>query len=306
MLLVSLISEQTIPNLLPILHLKPDVNLFIHTSSEKNSLNPAKRLKSLLPGKEVSLLQVDAYRVDKIYPMLEKAITGQDDIVFNLTGGTKPMPLAAFQLAQKISARCIYYQTEGIRERDQQSVLHWYQAGPDKELEFIRSEPLPALLTLEMYLKAYLGEYEEAKPDPSKAGYFMETAVWQALDGKVDEIKASIKPKGIKDQAEIDLMIRRGNNIAVLEIKSGGKGSNKKALDQLTTIVAREYLGTYASRVIVTRSDDDSKSTWYKTLAAALRVEVIDLQFDIRNNRLHEQDQRILLQRIDQILPTRP
>lgn len=305
MLLVSLISEQTIPNLLPILHLKPEVNLFVHTTSEKNSLKPAQRLKNLVTGSEVQLLQVDAYRADRIYEKLKQAIPEGAEVVFNLTGGTKPMPLAAFQLAQEIGARCIYYQTEGARGRDQQSVLHWYRIE-GSHLAFENSEPLPDLLNLDIYLHAYLDGYQENAPDPSKTGYDLETAVRHALQNKVDEWKTSVVPQGIKDQAEIDLMIRRGNNIAVLEIKSGGEGSNKKALDQLTTIVAREYLGTYASRVIFTRSDSDSKSSWYKALAAALRVEVIEMQFGLKNNRLDERDQRILLQRIDQILPPRP
>lgn len=305
MLLVSLIGEQTIPNLLPILHLNPAENLLAHTSNEKSSLKPAQRLKKMLPVEaETSLLQVDSYHVDKICTKLEAAIGTHTETVFNLTGGTKPMSLAALEVARKHNAKCIYYQTEGVRGRDQQSVLHWYTFDHDGNLAFEKSEPLPTLLTLDMYLKVHIGDYEEEKSAQPKAGDVMESAIRSALQNVVDEIKTNVKPLGVKDQAEIDLLIRRGNNIAALEIKSGGKGSNKHALDQLTTVVAREYLGIYASRVIVTRSDDDSRSNWYKALASALRVEVIEVG-SLKDNRLNDQDLRNFLLRIDQILPRR-
>lgn len=304
-MLLSLIGEQPIPNLLPIRHLKPAENLIVHTDNENASIKPAQRLKKLIPSDlEVSLLQVDAYRVDKIREKLEEALGGRSDVVFNLTGGTKPMSLAALEVARARRATCVYYQTEGKRGRGQQSKLNFYHFNKAGNLLFDRPETLPDnLINLDDYLRAHLDDYEEAG-FASGSGGEMEKAIYAALKGNVDEIKANIKPKGVKDQIEIDLLLRRGNNVAVLEIKSGGQGSNKKALDQLTTMAAREYLGTYATRVIVTRADDDSRSGWYKALAHALRVEVVELQHPLKNQSLHEQDARNLRQRINEILPS--
>lgn len=303
-MLISLIGEQPIPNLLPIRHLKAAENLIVHTSNENASVKPAQRLKRLIPTElEVSLLQVDAYRVDKIREKLEEATGKRTDVIFNLTGGTKPMSLAALEVARTRRAACVYYQTEGPRGRDQQSSLSFYRFDDAGNLVFDHPKALPGnLITLDEYLRAHLEDYAEKDFAPGSGGD-LEKAVVAALKNEMDEIKANIKPLGVKDQIEIDLLARRGNNVAVLEIKSGGQGSNKKALDQLTTMAAREYLGTYATRVIVTRADDDSRAGWYKALARALRVEVVELQHSLQNGRLHEQDVRNLLQRMNEILP---
>jgi hypothetical protein len=303
-MLISLIGEQPIPNLLPIRHLKAAENLVVHTSNENASLKPAQRLKKLIPPElEVSLLTVDAYRVDKIREKLEEALSNRNDVIFNLTGGTKPMSLAALEVARARRATCVYYQTEGQRGRDQQSKLYFYRFDEAGNLVFDHTEALPhGLINLDDYLRAHLEDYEETG-FASGSGGDMEKAVFAALKSEMDEIKANIKPLGVKDQVEIDLLARRGNNVAVLEVKSGGQGSNKKALDQLTTMAAREYLGTYATRVIVTRADDDSRSGWYKALARALHVEVVELQYSLQKGRLHEQDARNLRQRLNEILP---
>ncbi len=303
-MLISLIGEQPIPNLLPIRHLKATENLIVHTNNENASIKPAQRLKKLIPSNlEVSLLQVDAYRVDEIRKKLQETIDERSDVIFNLTGGTKPMSLAALEVARARRATCVYYQTEGQRGRDQQSKLYFYRFDDAGNLVFDHAEALPGgLINLDEYLHAHLDGYEE-KGFATGSGGDLEKAVLAALQGEMDEIKANIKPLGVKNQVEIDLLVRRGNNVAVLEIKSGGQGSNKKALDQLTTMAAREYLGTYATRIIVTRADDDSRSGWYQALARALRVEVVELRSSLQNGHLHEQDIRNLRQRLNEILP---
>ncbi len=307
-IIVSLISEQTIPNLLPLLYLKPTQALLIHTAAEYSSKRPAQRLRALLPSSiKVKMQEVDAYRIDKIQEKLLNLIPSNAPPIFNLTGGTKPMSLAAFQAARALRAQSIYYRTEGDRERGQQSVLYWYAFEQNGTLRFQKREPLPSLLTLDLYLKAYLGEYEPSPIDQKNVGLKLEKAVLEAINegikqGEFDEVQANIQPKGIKKQAEIDLLVRRGNNVAVLEVKSGGEGSEKKALDQLTTIAAREYLGTYARRVLVTLANRNARANWYQALARALRVEVIEIQHLVRDGHLHPQDKRNLIGRLRLIL----
>lgn len=304
MLLISLIGEQPIPNLLPIRHLKAVENLLVHTANENASLKPAQRLRKLIPPDlEVSFVAVDAYRVDRIRAILENSIGDRTDVVFNLTGGTKPMSLAALEVARVRQAACVYYQTEGQRGRDQQSKLYFYRFDEAGNLAFDRAEALlNGLINLDEYLRAHLEGYEEKDFAPGTGGD-LEKAVFATLKSEMDEIKANIKPLGVKNQADIDLLVRHGNNVVAVEVKSGGEGSNKKALDQLTTMAAREYLGTYATRLIVTRADEDSKTDWYKALAHALRVQVVTLQHPLKNGRLHEQDARNLRQRLNEILP---
>lgn len=306
MILVSLVGEQAIPNLVPIRYLKPDENLLVHTDNENASVKPARRLQNLIRSdSEVLTFKVDAFRVDKIRDALAEKLSGKKEVVFNLTGGTKPMSLAIQELARELNAVCIYYQTEGQRGYDQQSVLYFYRFDLQKNMIFDRRETLPSqgLLTLDDYLMAHLVGYEEVTLKEGQSGYEFEKAVLVAIQNNVDEYKANIKPLGVKNQLEIDLLIRRGNNVAVLEIKSGGEGSSKKALDQLTTIAAREYLGTYAVRILVTRGDVDSRSGWYKALAQSLRVNVIEFSKGLVGGRLDSQDAYNLNQRLAELLP---
>lgn len=308
MLLISLIGEQPIPNLLPIRHLKPSSNLLVYTDNEEASKKPAQRLRKLLSGisnLDQDLLLKDAYRVDLIRSALREKLAGGVDIVFNLTGGTKPMSLAAQDLAREMNVPCVYYQTEGNRKRDQQSVLYHYvfKAGI---LELDKREPLPEnLVSLDDYLLAYLPGYEIAGLSRDSGGD-LEKAVGLALKDHVDELMTGVKPTGVRDQVEIDLLVRRGNHVAVLEVKSGGSGSSKKALDQLTTTAAREYLGSYATRILITRGDDDTRSDWYKALAQSMRVNVIVLQHPLqKNGQLSSQDSTNVVQRLAELLPLR-
>lgn len=307
MILLSLIGEQPIPNLLPIRYLQAAENLLAHTTHETASIKPARRLKNLIPPTlEVSTFPVDSYRVDKIRDQFEEALGARHEVIFNLTGGTKPMSLAALEVARARGAICVYYQTEGEpRKRNQQSKLYFYRFTAQGALAFDHAETLPGnLISLDDYLNAHLEGFE-AEGFAAGRGGELEKAVYAILAGQMDDIKANVKPLGVQKQVEIDLLVRRGNNVAVLEVKSGGEGSNKKALDQLTTMAAREYLGTYATRMIVTRADEDSRSGWYKSLARGLRVEVVELQHGLSNGRLHDQDARNLLQRLNELLPPR-
>jgi hypothetical protein len=306
-MLISLIGEQPIPNLLPIRYLQPAENLLVYTGNENASVKPAKRLRRLISASDDlknDLLLNDAYRADKIRQQITAKLAGRSDVIFNLTGGTKPMSLAAMEVARELGAACIYYQTEGQRGRDQQSVLYFYGFDEAGHLRFDRREPLANnLLTLDDYLKAHLDAYETAAKQEPKSGDALEKAVLAAIQSDVSEWKINVKPVGTKDQAEIDLLLRRGNNVAVLEIKSGGEGSSKKALDQLTTMAAREYLGTYATRILVTRGDADARSGWYKALAQSLRVNVVEFQHGLTGERLHPQDAQTLRQRLAELLP---
>jgi len=50
---------------------------------------------------------------------------------------------------------------------------------------------------------------------------------------------------------EIDLLVRCGNQIAVLEAKQGKKASGLEGVKQLQTYASNLYLGTYARRFLV-------------------------------------------------------
>jgi Holliday junction resolvase-like predicted endonuclease len=240
----------------------------------------------------------DAYRLKEIYDKLRQRVNSQleADWCFNLTGGTKLMSLAATQAAADFNLPCVYYQTEAERQQ-QVGKLLYYRFEERRLIEDPSGgEVLLPLLTLDDYLRAHLDDYTCREQSDSK----LEEAVYQALQPHVDEILCNVRPEGVKDQVEIDLLIRIGNQVGVIEVKSGGKGSGKKAVDQLTTAAAREYLGTYAQRFIVTQQAQEDR---YKALANAVQVQVIELLKYRGGTRLDSSDQQKLLDAIQGKMP---
>ncbi len=303
--LVCLIGEQPIPNLLPILHLRPGRVLLVHTQNE-GSQKAAARLKKLCAAKGIpaDLVNVgDAYRIESISRKLGEKIASQDGEgwCFNLTGGTKLMSLAAFQLAAEMKMPCVYFQTESQRGQQVSKLLHYafdahgrlVENPPDGEI-------VPDLLTLDDYLIAHLDGYSRKPLDRSRSGWQLEEAVYRTLQPHVDEIERSVQPEGVKEQIEIDLLIRIGNQVGVIEVKTGGEGSGKHAVDQITTAPPREYLGTYTARFLVTQQ---AKEDRYKALATALRVTVIELREYRGDGRLSTSDQETLVAAIRQRMP---
>ncbi|MDT8897618.1 DUF1887 family CARF protein [Thermanaerothrix sp. 4228-RoL] len=301
MILLCLAGEQPIPNLLPVRFLKPAQTLIAHTALDA-SRKSAQRLAGLT-GSARQFSIGEGYQIPRILDTLRREIgEPEEEVVVNLTGGTKPMALAAFELARQRRYPMVYYQTEGPRGRDQKSKLYRYRFDEQGQLCLEEGYPceLPALITLDDYLKAHLDGYHYNTKQT--AGKVLEDAIAQALKPHVDEIKQNVVPDGVKDQAEIDLLVRCGNHVGIFEIKTGGEGSGKKAVDQLTTIAAREYLGTYAARFMITQSSMEDR---YKALAYALRVTVIELKEYRPGRPLSQSDARHLLDIVSSILPIR-
>jgi hypothetical protein len=103
-ILVSLVSDQTIPNILAIHHVKPDELLFITTKDmEKKQkiqaiLTTLNRLKLPYEGNRSSSIIVQEDSILDCHQQLEQWIQGKEDAEFvvNLTGGTKIMSIAAY------------------------------------------------------------------------------------------------------------------------------------------------------------------------------------------------------------------
>lgn len=304
MQLVSLIGEQPIPVLLPIRHLNPERNLLVYTDLPKVK-KASEHLKQLLVANgpdTLLLLEVDAYQFEKTRIDLINKLNGEQDLVFNLTGGTKIMSIAAYEAARTLGARCVYYQTEGSRGRDQRSRLIEFLFDPQgKRIQEQSFDLKPDLISLDDYLRAHMGDYKETGYSPESGGT-LEKAVHQAVKKFVDECRVGVRPAGVKDQVEMDLVIRIGNQVGVLEVKTGGQGSGKKAIDQLTTLAAREYFGTYTSRFLVTQPGNSEKSDAYRALAQSLNVRVIELQDYRGEGMLSQRDAGALRQAIFEIL----
>ncbi|MDE3091667.1 MAG: DUF1887 family protein [Chloroflexota bacterium] len=238
--LISLVGEQPAPNLLPLRFLKPSDVVFVAT---ERTQQVSKNLAPLTREMGVHYCLVHPYRVEEIRRALEAFISARGwragDLLFNVTGGTKPMALAAFGLAQEILAHVVYLQTEGNA-----SLLYRYEFASNGVLALVKEDQIPETITLDDHLRMYLGTYrEEGVREP------FERAVVLALENArirgITEVKAGIRPVGA---LEIDLVVRCGNQIGVGEIKSK---SGKDGIDQLNSVASQRYLGTYLKKFLV-------------------------------------------------------
>lgn len=156
-ILVSLISEQTLPNIQFIKwYLKNNTNitklLFISTKKmeekgKSEDIESALKCKNTYIG-NIDFLITDENDINKTLTLLEYYFSENkaDNIVVNITGGTKIMSLATYQYFISKKNTEIFYQPIGM------SLQRLY---PEQEL-FEISE----LLTLDEYLKAYGIEYK--------------------------------------------------------------------------------------------------------------------------------------------------
>ena len=283
MILVSLIGEQPIPNYLVSSYLKPDANLLVcsHTT-----LTVARRLEKLLPNSQPVELKSDLeYHLTKSIAYMQDCLQGKSGLAFNLTGGTKIMALAGFALASQSSSPFYYFQSEGHA-----SVLYRY-AFQDGQVLLEKREELPVLMSTDLYLKAHLPGYHLEESPKDDGGKF-EQVVKNTLIKNGFEVLSGVRPEGVSDQIEIDLVIRLGNQVGIAEVKLSDKQEEgpKKGIDQLTNAGGREYLGTYTTRFLITGRH---LSAGIKNLALQRNVWVIELS-QYSNGRLNEEDSRRL------------
>lgn len=256
--MLCLVGEQPIPNLLPVLALKPDRVLLAYTDTTERV---AKNLEKII--QDAVLHHVDPYNLFQARLDLEAVC--KPDTMINLTGGTKPMALAAYDLARTLRLPFIYLQSEG-----KASILYRYDFG---EHDLIRKLPqkLGSLITLQIYLDAHNQTLlaEKGPQSPQEAG------LRRWFEKHVDECRANL----IFEAFEIDFLLRRGNQVAIVEAKNNRENS-RHGIDQLNTAGGRAYLGTYTGKILITsRPLGDQLSH----LAEARQIEVV--QVHGRQNR---------------------
>ena len=114
MRLICLISAQSVPNLVSVLHLSPhtvDVVLTHKMQTEGRHAHFVNALQHLnadpAPAPSVNIWEVDneddVAEIEKIVMDIHAQCRPAEQLVINLTGGTKLMTLGAFQAAHSIS-----------------------------------------------------------------------------------------------------------------------------------------------------------------------------------------------------------
>ena len=260
-LMIALIGEQALPNLLPIRHYQPDAVLLVYTSRTEAVSN---RLQALLSkDATVHMLETDAYDIRAISLALgtELEKLKAASLLFNLTGGTKSMVLAAYQVAQNYKAPVFYFQSEGKRSKI------YYYVWESQQLVVQSQEWLPAYLTLTDFFDVQLGR---EKWYVSKPGNPFEPAIADVLKSHGYEVMCVVS--AFKEQIDIDVAIRYGNQVGIIEAKTGGKARSLEGVKQLITAV--KHLGTYTRQFYVINV---LPSQSHETLMLASSIQVISL-----------------------------
>lgn len=303
--MIVLVGEQTVPNFLPVRHYHPSDVVFVYTTTTKQQYE---HLKDVLQ-KEVKVhkIETEPYNISHIIEPLKEglaeiALSASQTLLFNLTGGTKTMVIAAYQVAQQRNAPVIYVQSEGM-----QSVVDLYE-WKDAGLHHKSREPLPEYLNLHEVLDLSLGQgkdaggkylWKEQVPNPrGGSGHIFELAIAQALrDYKKYEVMCGVQ--GRNNQVDVDVMIRYRNQIGIIEAKIGSGSRSLEGVKQLST--AKLYLrGTYNQQFLVIngKSSDDQTA-----MCEALRINIISLPHYQENmNTLTQEDSDTLLTEINKVM----
>jgi hypothetical protein len=278
--IVLLVGDQPVPNLLPTRHLKPDVAVLLHTDRTRRVAENLARL--LEPGVPCLLCPVCPYDVPEILSNLQRFLSEKvpdHGLTFNVTGGTKPMALAAFSLARVYDKPFVYFQTEGNCSR----LYHYAFATDGIRAEGV--EDLPETIILDEYLRAYLGSYETGGPRDE-----FERQVSEVLNSASElEVCWSVRPQGL-DALEIDFAVRLGNQVGVGEVKTKGA---KAGIDQINAIAEQRYLGTYVRKFLISGRPVDRNNL---NLAQAYSIKVIELLSYSEHGILDGNDRRKMVQ----------
>ncbi len=291
-ILVTLIGEQPMANLLPIRYLSPARVLLLFSRRTQPVSDKLRRVLSRWrtsshePQIEVFEEEVQPYDIasarQAILGALERYGWEPSRTVFNLTGGTKPMMLAAYDVAHSRRVRTAYLQSEHSR-----SLLYHYSFDDGSEgLAVDRVAEIPGIITLKDYLDVHLGVDGYACGQFAKGpGKAFELAVFAALRDVVDEACAGIRIGGVVD---IDLAVRCGNQVGIAEIKTGRDARRKRGIDQLGTAAHPTFLGRYTATFLII--DRYHTGTNLPELASERGITVIELPSFSIGGTISEED----------------
>jgi hypothetical protein len=258
------------------------INIFSNTTESVR-----RKIELIYPNSEP--LNVDAYNFNEIKERIKGKIQGiSDSFLFNITGATKIMSLALYEVAKENKSDFIYLQSEG-----NQSIIYKYSFN---NFDIISERIIvPELIDIDLYLKAHLIDYQIFPQN--EVGTNLENAIANALIRNNFEVLQNVKPVGEGNQLEIDLVFRlkNTNNVALAEIKTGDAREEgpKRGIDQLALASQREYLGTYAKRFLITSRQ---LSKQLRELALAHKINIID-NIELDRNRLkltEDSEQRLI------------
>lgn len=282
--LLSIIGAQPIPNLIPILQMQPDRTILVRTDQTRAA---SENLQQLIPKTiQVEVLTLsNAFDVASIMSEISSVIDQLDvpwsSVTVNMTGGTKLMSLAAFLLAQRHRCPLLYLETRP------QECLHQYRFTETGEL-IEDGEPLPIqdVLTLDTYIRVYMGTYCFNETDNAFEKSIEEILMKAVADGQLSEVMPSVR---LGTQIEVDFIVRLRNRIGIVEAKTGNSARKRTGFDQLNTAA----FGTYTRKFYI--PDNWNEKSSILELAASHDITVIPLHSHYHTKRISTADAELLV-----------
>ncbi|WP_376795014.1 restriction endonuclease [Thermogemmatispora sp.] len=296
--MISLIGEQPLPNFLAILHYQPNQVLCLYSKITKGHFD---RLQSTVQNHQhlsVSIrgIDVDPYNMVNIIDNLKRELYQQklvsQDLIFNLTGGTKIMSLAAYQVAQEWKAPMLYLQSE-----QKQATIMLYQWKDNEPQQIDQQEIYSEHLTLKDILDLHLGTgawYQNTKKR-SDAGARFEQTLADLLRADGYEILQNVRSSD--GQEEIDIVVRFQNRYGAIEAKcKRSTPHNIEAIKQLVT--STKQLGSYVQRFYILTVPLPKEQ---RELVERLKIRTIILE-SYKDGQLATEDRQKFLSDIAQVL----
>lgn len=294
--MIGLVGDQPLPNFLAVRHFHYDKVLLVYT---KDTELRYKYLKAALQKEALEMVrgvETEAFYINQIAQTLDEELTylGLDtpeQLVFNLTGGTKAMSLAAFQVAQLRNAEMLYVTSEIGKE-----VRVYHSFWSDNQLQPAGQEEIPGCITLKDVFDLHLGAGNWREYGPSKdIGGAFEKLLAETLrkQKNVSEVMSGIGT--LNRQVEMDIVVRFGNHYGIIEAKTGNEGRGLKGLQQLSTTVS--FMSTYSRAFYVITVPANPQ---HKELMEALDFKTISLEsYNATTQEISAQDEVKLLTEIE-------
>lgn len=293
-LMIALVGEQPLPNFLLAQHEHPDALLLVYTLKTEPVYE---KLKATLQSETaIYELPTDPYNVIAIIKDLkaklaEKKIAAFQPFVFNLTGGTKAMSLAAYHVAQQYNAPVIYLESE--EKHNQVFRYEWEQ----QQLQLTNSKKLSECTQLKDFFNLHLGYRKwTLKKLDNQPGSIFQKAVADTLQTYGYEVMQGVQ--AMQGQVDVDVAIRFENQFGIIETKWGEKGRDLKGIQQLST--AKRHLGTFTQQLYVITVP---RTPVHKEIIDAANIKVISLlEYEEGATSLSPNDTKELVKQVDEAL----
>jgi hypothetical protein len=305
--MITLIGGQPQANVLPVLHYQPSDVVFVYTVETQTKYE---NLKMVLekPERHIYGIETDPFNIEAIVAALSEWLTHMAELssqpmVFNLTGGTKIMALAAYQIAVQYNAPVIY-----LRSERGQSTIERY-AWQGHQLCWQAREHVNQFLNLHDILNLQFRQgkddtreyvYKSETPNDLKSGWYLfDQAIAQVLSDHGYEVMCSVRDQMM--QIDIDIVIRYQNQIGIIETKASATKeiTSLKAVQQLNTAV--RYLGGMYIRQILVINGQAHYSL--QTTCDILHISLISLpSYNLGATSLSQRDSEMLLTEINRIM----